>query len=212
MEDKVIVTIARQCGSGGREIGELLSKRLGYSYHDKSLINKASEKSGISHEILKNIDEKATPSFLYSIAVGSIGMVPLSHGMPYDTPINDRLFMLQSDIIKDEANKESCIFVGRCADYILKDYDNLVRVYVYADLDKRAEKVAGENEIDINEAKNLIKKIDKKRANYYNYYTSQKWGSSENYDLLINTSKVGIEGAVKLIEEYVSLIKTQKTE
>ncbi len=206
MSENIIVTIARQCGSGGREVGEILSKKLGMIYHDKSLINLAAEKSGMSPEILKNADEKATPSFLYSIAVGSIGMVPFSHGMPYDTPINDKLFVLQSEIIEEEANKYPCVFVGRCADFILRDHPKLVRVFIYASPEKRIERIAKTNEVEKGEAKSLMNKIDKKRANYYNYYTSQKWGRSENYDLMIDTTKIGTEGAAKIIEEYIKLL------
>lgn len=206
MSENIVVTIARQCGSGGREVGEILSKRLGMVYHDKSLINLAAEKSGMSPEILQNADEKATPSFLYSIAVGAIGMVPFSHGMPYDTPINDKLFILQSDIIEEEAKKYPCVFVGRCADFILRNHPRLVRVFVYASPESRIERISKVNDVDKGEAKSLMTKIDKKRANYYNYYTSQKWGKSENYDLMIDTTKIGIEGAAKLIEEYIKLL------
>ena len=206
MSENIIVTIARQCGSGGREIGEILAQKLGMVYHDKSLINLAAEKSGLNPEILENADEKATPSFLYSIAVGAIGMVPFTHGMPYETPINDKLFVLQSEIIEEEAKKYPCVFVGRCADYILKNHPRLVRVFIYASPEKRIERIARVNEVEPSEAKSLMTKIDKKRANYYNYYTSQKWGKTENYDLMIDTTKIGVEGAVKLIEEYIKLL------
>ena len=207
MNENIVVTIARQCGSGGREVGEILAKNLNMAYHDKSLINLAAEKSGMNPEILKNADERATPSFLYSIAVGAIGMVPFSHGMPYDTPVNDRLFVLQSGIIEEEAQKHPCVFVGRCADFVLKNHPKLVRVFIYASPEKRIERIAKTNEVEGGEAKSLMTKIDKKRANYYNYYTSQKWGRSENYDLMIDTTKIGTEGAAKIIEEYIKLIK-----
>ncbi|MBQ8163612.1 MAG: cytidylate kinase-like family protein [Clostridia bacterium] len=206
-KNNVVITIARQYGSGGREVGELVAKDLNMEYHDKSLINLAAEKSGMNPEILKNADEKATPSFLYSIAVGSIGMVPFSYGMPYDTPINDKLFVLQSQIIEEEAEKSDSVFVGRCADFVLKDFPKVVRVFIYADIEKRAERIAKRKDISLGEAKNMAVKIDKKRANYYNYYTTLKWGKSENYDLMIDTSRIGIEGAAKLIEEYVKIIK-----
>ena len=206
MSENIIVTIARQCGSGGREVGEILSKKLGMVYHDKSLINLAAEKSGMNPEILENADEKATPSFLYSIAVGAIGMVPFSHGMPYDTPINDKLFVLQSEIIEEEAQKYPCVFVGRCADYILRNHPRLVRVFIYASPEKRIERIARVNNVDVGEAKSLMTKIDKKRANYYNYYTSQKWGKNDNYDLMIDTTKIGAEGAARIIEEYIKLL------
>lgn len=209
MSKKVIVTIARQFGSGGREIGEMVAKSLGFEYHDKSLISLAAEKSGINHEVLKNTDEKATPSFLYSIAMGGMGMVPFSHGMPYDTPINDKLFVLQSGIIEELAKSNSCVFIGRCADFVLRDFDNVVRVFIYADINKRAEEVAYRNNLPLNEAKSLAIKLDKKRANYYGYYTSKKWGRSENYDLMIDTTKIGKEGAAKIIEDFVKIIQNR---
>lgn len=210
MSKNILITIARQVGSGGREVGELVAKNLGIDYHDKSLINMAAEKSGLSPEVLHNTDEKATPSFLYSIAMGGMGMVPFSHGMPYDTPINDRLFVLQSGIIEELAKSHSCVFIGRCADFVLRDFDNVLRVFVYADIEKRAETIAKRNDISISEAKNLAAKLDKKRSNYYGYYTSKKWGRSENYDLMIDTTKIGVEGAAKIIEEYVKLMNTEK--
>lgn len=210
MSKNILITIARQVGSGGREVGELVAKNLGIDYHDKSLINMAAEKSGLSPEVLHNTDEKATPSFLYSIAMGGMGMVPFTHGMPYDTPINDRLFVLQSGIIEELAKSHSCVFIGRCADFVLRDFDNVLRVFVYADIEKRAETIAKRNDISISEAKNLATKLDKKRSNYYGYYTSKKWGRSENYDLMIDTTKIGVEGAAKIIEEYVKLMDTEK--
>ena len=210
MSKNILITIARQGGSGGREVGELVAKNLGIDYHDKSLINMAAEKSGLSPEVLHNTDEKATPSFLYSIAMGGMGMVPFTHGMPYDTPINDRLFVLQSGIIEELAKSHSCVFIGRCADFVLRDFDNVLRVFVYADIEKRAETIAKRNDISISEAKNLATKLDKKRSNYYGYYTSKKWGRSENYDLMIDTTKIGVEGAAKIIEEYVKLMNTEK--
>jgi cytidylate kinase len=210
MSKNILITIARQVGSGGREVGELVAKNLGIDYHDKSLINMAAEKSGLSPEVLHNTDEKATPSFLYSIAMGGMGMVPFTHGMPYDTPINDRLFVLQSGIIEELAKSHSCVFIGRCADFVLRDFDNVLRVFVYADIEKRAETIAKRNDISISEAKNLATKLDKKRSSYYGYYTSKKWGRSENYDLMIDTTKIGVSGAAKIIEEYVKLMNTEK--
>jgi cytidylate kinase len=201
---KIIVTIARQYGSGGHKLGELLAKELDFAFHDRSLIEKAAEKSGISLEVLKNADEKTTPSFLYSIAMGNYDLYPLSINMsPYDMPINDKLFNLQADIIKEEADKGNCVFVGRCADYILNNYDNVVKVFVYADTDSRAERIAQVENVSLQDARVLIYKTDKRRANYYNYYTSLKWGKSDNYNIMIDTSKVGVEGAVKIVGEYI---------
>lgn len=206
MKDTVIVTIARQYGSGGREVGEKLAKNMNMEYHDKSLLSIAAEKSGISIEALKNADEKATPSLLYSVAMGAMGMMPFTLGMPYDTPINDKLFICQSEIIREEAQKGPSVFVGRCADFVLEGIPGLVRVFIYADIDTRAKTIAARKGVDVGEAKNMAVKTDKKRANYYNYYTSRKWGRAENYDLMIDTSKIGTGGAAKLIEEYIKLM------
>ena len=136
--------------------------------------------------------------------MGNYDMYPLSINMsPYDMPINDKLFNLQADIIKEEADKGSCVFVGRCADYILNNYENVVKVFVYGDGESRAKRIAEVENVSLQDAKVLIYKTDKRRANYYNYYTSLKWGKSDNYNIMIDTSKVGIEGAVKIVGEYI---------
>ena len=210
MSDNILVTIARQYGSGGHEVGELIAKEHGFVFHDKSLIEKAAERSGISLEVLKGADEQTTPSFLYSIAMGNFDMYPLSINMnPYDMPINDKLFNLQADIIKDEAEKSSSVFVGRCADYILNGYKNVIKIFVYADIETRAKRISKVENVSVNDAKVLIYKTDKRRANYYNYYTSLKWGKSDNYNLMIDTSKVGTLGAAKIISEYINQIKNK---
>ncbi|MBQ7353239.1 MAG: cytidylate kinase-like family protein [Clostridia bacterium] len=210
MSDKILVTIARQYGSGGHEVGELIAKEHGFVFHDKSLIERAAEKSGISLDVLKNADEQTTPSFLYSIAMGNFDMYPLSINMnPYDMPINDKLFNLQADIIKEEASKANSVFVGRCADYILNGYKNVIKVFVYADIESRAERIARVEKVSLQDAKVLIYKTDKRRANYYNYYTSLKWGKSDNYNIMVDTSKVGTQGAAKIISEYINQIKNK---
>ena len=210
MNEHFIVTIARQYGSSGHAIGKKVAEELNMAYHDKSLIEMAAKKSGISETELKNADEKATPSFLYSIAMGNYDVYPLSvNYAPYEMPINDKLFSLQCDIIKEEAEKGPCVFVGRCADYILNGRPNLVKVFVYADIDERARRVAEHHNISTQDARTLIYKTDKKRANYYNYYTSLKWGKSENYNLMIDTTKIGVDGAVKIITEYIKMLKSE---
>ena len=131
MKDNIIVTIARQYGSGGHEVGEIVAKEHNLVFHDKSLIELAAQKSGIDMELLKKADEDVTPSFLYSIAVGNYSVYPLSINMsPYEMPINDKLFNLQADIIKEEAEKAPSVFVGRCADYILNNNKNVIRLFL----------------------------------------------------------------------------------
>ncbi|MBQ7788913.1 MAG: cytidylate kinase-like family protein [Clostridia bacterium] len=210
MKDNIIVTIARQYGSGGHEVGELVAKEHGFAFHDKSLIEKAAEKSGISLEVLKKADEKTTPSFLYSIAMGNFDMYPLAINMsPYEMPINDKLFNLQCNIIKEEAEKAPSVFVGRCADYILNDCKRVIKVFIYGDIESRANRIAKKENISVQDAKVLIYKTDKRRANYYNYYTSLKWGKSDNYNIMIDTGKIGVEGAARIIGEYIKHLQEE---
>ncbi len=208
--ENIVVTIARQYGSHGHAIGRRLAEELNMAYHDKSLIEMAAQISGISKEELQNADERATPSFLYSIATGNYDVYPLSVNLaPYEMPINDKLFNLQCDIIRAEAEKGPSVFVGRCADYILSDRKNVIRVFLYAKLDTRVKRVAKHHNITEQDARVLIYKTDKKRANYYNYYTSLKWGKSDNYDIMIDTTNLDVDGTVRIIKEYVRLLSEQ---
>ena len=202
----VIVTIARQYGSGGREVGKLLAAKEGMEYYDKNLIALASEKSGLDHDVIKEADEKATGSLLYAIAMGVTSFGARGIGTAFDLPINDKLFVAQTQVIKEAAENNSCVFVGRCADYVLKDEPKCIRVFIYSDFDARLRRVM-ESHPDLPESKvrDMIMKSDKQRANYYNYYTGNKWGKHENYDLMINTSKVGMEGAARLIADYIRM-------
>ena len=201
-----IVTIARQYGSGGREVGRLLSERTGWKFYDKDLITLAAQKSGLSSEALQNVDEKAANSLLYTLALGSS---IYNHGLEHvNLPINDRLFVVQSEIIKElAASGEGAIIVGRCADYVLAGRDNLVRVYITADFDARVKTVMERHELTESAAKDLIVKTDKRRANYYSYYTGEKWGRADKYDLVISTDRIGIEGAASLIGDYISKLE-----
>lgn len=198
-----IVTIARQYGSGGREVGHLLSERTGWKFYDKDLITLAAQKSGLSSEALQNVDEKAANSLLYTLALGSS---IYNHGLEHvNLPINDRLFVVQSEIIKElAASGEGAIIVGRCADYVLSGQENLVRVYITANFDTRVKTVMARHELTESAAKDLIVKTDKRRANYYSYYTGEKWGRADKYDLVVSTDRIGIEGAASLIVDYIA--------
>jgi hypothetical protein len=204
MSKKISVTIARQYGSAGREIGEKLANILGFKYVDRELITLAAQKSGFHADVINSVDEKAANSLLYTLAMGSN-----SFGSPHvaynvDVPINDKLFIVQSDIIKELASKESCVFVGRCADYVLSDYENRISIFLYGDMDCKIKRVVEMHEgVDEDEAKKLIAKTDKRRMNYYNFYTGRKWGKFDNYHLSINTSVLGIDGTAKMIAEFV---------
>ena len=198
------VTIARQYGSGGREVGLKLSELTGWKFYDKNLITLAAQKSGLSAEALSNVDEKAANSLLYTLALGSS---IYNHGVEHvNLPINDRLFVIQSEIIKELASSgDGAIIVGRCADYVLADREHLVRVYITADFDARVKAVMGRHDLTEAAAKDLIVKTDKRRGNYYSYYTGEKWGRADKYDLVISTDRIGIDGAAELIASYIAL-------
>ncbi len=204
MSDNIAITIARQYGSGGREIGEKVAELLGFKIVDKELVTLAAQKSGYHADVIHSIDEKATNSLLYTLAMGSS-----SFGVPHasyniDVPINDKLFIIQSDIIKSFAEESPCVFVGRCADYVLSEHKNRISIFLYGDKDCRIKRVMERHEgIDEDEAKKLIAKTDKRRMNYYNFYTGGKWGKFDNYHLSLNTSVLGIEGSAKIIAEFV---------
>ena len=203
--EKCIVTIARQYGSGGRDIGKILAEETGLKFYDKDLITMAAQKSGLSKEVLASADEKAANSLLYTLALGS-SMYP--HGMEaLHVPLNDKLFNVQSEIIKELAlQKEGAIIVGRCSDYVLASYPRLLRVFICADFDYRVKNVMTKHGVTEAQAKDLIVKTDKRRANYYNYYTGGKWAKVDNYDLIISTDKIGVDGAVKLIKTYMDIM------
>lgn len=200
-----IVTIARQYGSGGREVGEKLAELIGYKFYDKNLITMAAQRSGLSCEALGNVDEKAANSLLYTLALGSSSY---NHGMSHvNLPINDRLFVLQSEIIKElAASGEGAVIVGRCADYVIAGNPKLVRIYICADFPNRVKTVMERHGLTESQAKDLTIKTDKRRSNYYSYYTGEKWGKAEKYDLIINTDQLGIEKSAKVIANYLEML------
>lgn len=204
----VIITIARQFGSGGHEIGRRLAKRLNIPMYDKELITHAAEESGLSEEILHYFDEKPTNSLLYSLSTGTYAMGG-DGAVNYSLPVNQQVFQAQFDAIRSLAEKSSCIIVGRCADYVLEKHEGLISVFLYADLNDRMERVAEYDKITLPEAKNRIAKSDKRRASYYNFYSGKKWGVAGTYDLCINTSAVGYDNAVELIAKFVEMKQAQ---
>jgi len=206
MTNNTIITIGRQYGSGGREIGEKLAQRLGFKYYDKEIITMAAKKSGLNHELLHDIDEKPTSSLLYTIALGTSAYNARGNFLGhYEMPLNDKLFIVQADVIREIAAEGPCVIVGRCADYILREEKNRIALFIHNDFEKRSARIAEEFGISAEKAGDMVIKTDKKRAGYYNYYTGQKWSSPENYDLSINSGKLGIDGTVELISSYISI-------
>lgn len=204
MNTEYIITIARQFGSGGRAIGELLAKKLDIEFYDKELISLAAKQSGVHPEVFNSVDETAANSLLYSLSMGLYSFGNGSFAMG-DLPVNDKLYMLQHDIIRQIAQKGPCVIVGRCADYILKDNPYCVRVFIYADMEHRKERAVKSHGIDQNRAEHIINKTDKTRANYYSFYSGQKWGMTENYDLCIDSSKLTDEQVADIIISYLKV-------
>jgi len=202
MAINTIITIARQYGSGGREIGELLAKELEIKCYDKELLKRAAKESGICEDIFENHDEKPTNSFLYSLVMDTYSFGYTSAAFA-DMPINQKVFLAQFNAIKKIANEGPCVIVGRCADYVLEDYDNCLSVFIHSDLNKRMHRVAERNDLTISKAKDRIVKTDKQRAGYYDYYSNKKWGDAKSYNLCIDSGMTGIKGAVALIKEAI---------
>ena len=199
MSKKVIITIARQYGSGGREIGERVAELLGIPLYDKELIKDAAAKGTLNEAVIRSADESAANSLLYTLAMGS-NVLGGAMNFGYKMPLNDKLFILQSETIKEYAERGSCVIIGRCSDYVLRNEKNVLRLFIYGDLDHRKERVALRHpEIKSSQIVDVINKTDKRRASYYNFYTGNKWGKYDNYDMAINSSTLGIEGTANII-------------
>ena len=199
MSKKIIITIARQYGSAGREIGERIGEILGIPVYDKQIITDAATKGNLNAEVIKNADETAANSLLYTLAMGSNVLGATMH-FGYKMPLNDKLFILQSEVIKEYAEAGSCVVIGRCADYVLRDEENVLRLFIYGDLDHRIARVRERHpEIKSTQVIDVINKTDKRRSTYYNFYTGNKWGKYDNYDIAINSSTHGVEGTAQLI-------------
>ncbi len=194
-----VITIARQYGSGGHEVGEKVAQQLNVPYYDKALIAMAAKQSGLSEEVFADADEKATSSLLYSMVMGSYngfgGRVP---GLS-EMPINDKLFIIQSDIIKKAAGEGPCVVIGRCGDYILREHTHCLHVFIHASKEARVERIVSKNLCEPKKAPDFITKKDKQRANYYNFYSNNRWDDLNNYDLTIDTSRFSVDTAVELI-------------
>lgn len=199
---KTVITIGRQFGSGGREIGEKLSKAYGINYYDRELLTRAAKESGFCEEILQNHDERPTNSFLYNLVIDTYSFGYNSSSF-VDMPISQKVFLAQFDTIKKVAEEGPCVIVGRCADYALEGRDNVINLFIYADEDFKIKRVMDIYDLDESKARDMINKKDKQRQSYYNYYTNRKWGRADTYDLCINSAVLGIDGSVKLIKQFV---------
>ncbi len=202
MGSNEIYTIGREFGSLGKQVGRELADKLGIKFYDRELLQEAAKESGLCEEIFESHDEKPTNSFLYSLVMdtysgGSYSSVPFM-----DMPLNHKVFLAQFDTIKKIAENESCVIVGRCADYALADNPNCLNIFVRSNMDDRIKRISKRLDVTESKAKDIIKKKDKERSSYYNYYTSKKWGDARSYDLCLNTSQISVEDSIELILQY----------
>ena len=204
MATSSVITIGRQFGSGGRYVGKLLAEKLGIPYYDKQLLAEAAKDSGICEELFENHDEKPTRSLLFSMVMG-MQMHSDTGSVYMDMPLNHKIFLAQFDAIRRIASEGPCVIVGRCADYVLRDKPNAVHVFVKADMPSKVERAVKYYGVDPLKAEEIIRKADKQRASYYSYYATTDWGDVSNYDLCVDTGRLGVDGAVELICRYVDL-------
>ena len=206
---KTIITIGRQFGSGGKEIGERLAKELGIPFYDRELLTRAAKESGFCEEMIQNHDERPTNSFLYNLVMDTYSFGYNSAAM-VDMPISQKVFLAQFDAIRKIADEGPCVIVGRCADYALSEYDNCLNIFIHGNQKCKIERIMRKYELNDQKAKEMMIKKDKQRQSYYNYYSSKKWGRADSYDLTINSSVLGIEGSVKLIKQFIADFEEKK--
>lgn len=202
MDTKIILTIGRQFGSGGREIGQRLAKELGIGYYDKELMAVAARESGLCEEVFEKADERASSGLSYAFTMGYSSFMGMF--MPYnDILSNDGLFKIQSDAIRKLADNESCVLVGRCADYILRDDPACLSFFIHSSAESRIQKIVERQDVTVEEAQNLMEKTDKSRAAYYNYYTNKTWGMASSYNFSIDVSVLGLDETVAFMKAFV---------
>ncbi len=190
----MIITIGRQHGSSGREIARLLAEKLNYKCYDKEIVDEAANHSDFSRDLIDAFDEKRMSAFILHAG---------GYGLNENFRLNMQVVSAQFDAMRNIAEKGNCIFVGRCADYILRDHKDLVSVFILGDMDERLKCLERRQGLDEAEARKKIKEVDKDRSSFYRYYSDQTWGDAQNYDMCINSSKLGVEGTVQVILDYI---------
>lgn len=207
---KTVITIGRQFGSAGREIGQKVSEYFDIPYYDKELLSRVAKESGFCEEMLETHDERPTSSFLYNLVMDTYSFgYNASHFV--DMPISHKVFLAQFDTIKKIASEGPCVIVGRCADYALNNVENCVHIFIYGDEATKTKRIMEKYNVDASKARDMCIKKDKQRQSYYNYYSSKKWGRADSYDLCINSSILGVEGTSKLIIQYIEDFENRTT-
>lgn len=200
MDTKYVINIGRQLGSGGHEIGKRLAAQLGIGFYDQELIDIASKESGLCKEFFERADEKANQSFTFGMRFPFIN----DGAIPYNNCLsNDALFKIQSDVIRELANRDSSLFVGRCADYVLRDYPRCVNIFISSSMECRVKRLCINLGISADEAEELIEKTDRRRASFYNYYSYKTWGAASTYHLCIDSSVLGTEDTTAFIKSFI---------
>ncbi|BBF45154.1 cytidylate kinase [Lachnospiraceae bacterium KM106-2] len=197
-----IITISRQYGSGGREIGEKLAKEFNIPFYDNELIARAAKESGFAISAFENAEQKATSSLLYSIAMGINSYGNQEFGFS-NLSLDDRIYLAQSEVIHKVADEGPCVIVGRCADYILRNRENVVNIFIWATLESRVKRATTLYHLAEHKAEEQILKFDKRRANYYGYHANEKWGRADNYQLSIQSDYAGIDKSVECIKRFL---------
>lgn len=201
--EKFIINIGRQLGSGGREIGKLLASKYGIAYYDKELIRIASEESGLCSDLFEKADEHNRRSIVggvFGMRFPFVGEGTIGQGNYLN---NDTLFKIQSDVIRKLAQKESCIFIGRCADYILREHPYCINIFISASPEDRVARICKNYEVKEQKAERLMEEADRRRADYYNFYSLKQWGHASSYDLCINSSILGIQETTLFIQQFI---------
>ncbi len=194
----VVITIGRQFGSGGHELGRKLAERLHIPFYDRELLSEAAARSDLTKEMIESLDEQPTSSFLYSLTSGTYGF-----NSEATLPLGNRAFLAMTETIRDIASRGSCVIVGRCAEYILAEHPDLIRVFVRGEKDARIARITAHLNVTEKEAAAMMAKTDKKRASYHDFYSDDRWGAAASYDIIVNSSKIGIDNAVDMIAQYV---------
>ncbi len=205
-----IITIGRQFGSGGREIGEKVAAYYQIKCYDKELLSRAAKETGYCEEILQNHDERPTNSFLYNLVMDTYSFGYNASSF-VDMPISHKVFLAQFDTIKKIADEGPCVLVGRCADYALADYKNCINIFIHGKARNKIDRIMTKYDLNEAKAKEMIQKKDKQRSSYYNYYTSKKWGHADSYDLSIDSGLLGIDGTVELIIQFIDHLEKNKS-
>lgn len=201
MTKKTIITISRQFGSGGRDVGKKLADALGIKYYDRELIEMAAKESGFDKEMFEDTTANTSRLFRFINTFGYSLGAPLS--VMNDITMSDQIFLIQSRVVEQAADSGPCVIVGRCADYVLDNRDDVLKVFIAGDMNDRKKRAIQYYEVDERDVESSICKIDRNRKGYYDYYTDKKWGAAESYDVCLNTSVFGIDGCVAILKQLL---------